>query len=447
MMRWGLYGTLLVGWLAIPSCRLPSTASPCRTDQDCPAGFRCDLVGGYCIGADAGNAASTCGTVQSYRDNFDDNAATDWWPWTDGDSMAVDEANGQLEFSFAVASTAAHWAGFTASLLTSLRGSALSIQLVDPVERNAAGSAELRFRVSNTDRVGFLQSLDGLWAEVVVGGNDSSTFLGTFEPATDSWWQVRESGNVVYFETSPDGTNWQARHQVPAPWFVDEGTIEMQVGCWADGMVAESVAFDNLNQHVPPAPWCPISSLRDDFSDATTSGPWEELPGNGCSVVEAATTLHVHTPDVTGTDCGVRSRHVYSVDASGVVIHIAAAPVQPGVFAGIHLLRDELGLWWEWGMEDGYLLAYGEKSYDPVFEQSARPVESFRWLRLRRSNGLLYFDARGDAPTDPWETIYSTPPPLSFDAVFVGIDVGAWDISATTADAHDAIFDHFNLPP
>ena len=44
------------------------------------------------------------------------------------------------------------------------------------------------------------------------------------------WWQLRESGNQVLFETSLDGNSFMMRASTPTPWFVGSGFIEFGAG-------------------------------------------------------------------------------------------------------------------------------------------------------------------------------------------------------------------------
>jgi hypothetical protein len=38
-----------------------------------------------------------------------------------------------------------------------------------------------------------------------------------YDPVAHQWWRIREAGTTVYFETSPDGSNWTVQHSVPTP--------------------------------------------------------------------------------------------------------------------------------------------------------------------------------------------------------------------------------------
>ena len=55
---------------------------------------------------------------------------------------------------------------------------------------------------------------------------------GPYDPSADLWWRLRESGGTLFFETSPDGKQWNVRSQGPDPIPLDDVTIDIGAGTY-----------------------------------------------------------------------------------------------------------------------------------------------------------------------------------------------------------------------
>jgi hypothetical protein len=45
-----------------------------------------------------------------------------------------------------------------------------------------------------------------------IGGTQTTLFTTAYSPAAHAWWRVRETGSIVFFDTSPDGATWTTRY-------------------------------------------------------------------------------------------------------------------------------------------------------------------------------------------------------------------------------------------
>lgn len=267
----------------------PSTAATaCQDDDDCPVHYVCS-IGQYCVevdaagvdrvaadgaapdrrapdasatdrsGADArrdSGAAAECGTTQVFNDDYADDRYDDMWSWTQCPASLVTATNSHLEIQFASPSTSGCFAAFSSSAPTDLRGSTLRIEVSDPVEHISNGLVFLSFETSEGNRVGFRQNVSQLWAEHRVGAVNHDTLLGSYDRTADRWWQLREQGGRIYFETSGDGTVWTWRHDVATPAFAAAALIYLMAGASGAWTASDLVVFDNLNAGLDVVPWC-----------------------------------------------------------------------------------------------------------------------------------------------------------------------------------------------
>jgi hypothetical protein len=66
----------------------------------------------------------------------------------------------------------------------------------------------------------------------------------------DDWWRIREEGGTLKLETSPEGTTWTPRVQMPAPGYVDAGYVELGMGSPDPVELNYTGALDDFN--LPP---------------------------------------------------------------------------------------------------------------------------------------------------------------------------------------------------
>jgi hypothetical protein len=74
-------------------------------------------------------------------------------------------------------------------------------------------------------------------------------YSAPYDPELHRWWRIRDHLGRTYWETSPDGTSWTTRYDVPNPTPVTALDVQLAVGC-DSGCTASTVRFDNYN--LPP---------------------------------------------------------------------------------------------------------------------------------------------------------------------------------------------------
>lgn len=473
MVNRRLDGVLLAGLLALTGCRLASPTT-CTRDDECPAGYRCSVLDSYCLADDAGvvardgavdaaidaaagdsaasdragidgSSAPPCGTVQVYQDEFDSDLLDGWWPF-DGSATTVAASGGRLLVEFSGGLTNGTYAGVSAQYLTDLRGNTLRIQLVDPVDNSEEASASFQFRYDDFTSFGLTQSGGMLFAENWVAGTLDQKALGTYDPATASWWQLREAAGRVNFETSADGVSWTWQHDIATPDYIDAGAINIVVGAWGGTMVHDLVAFDHLEHGLPPAAWCPASTWSDDFSDQLVDRLWLRLDSGGCQFSESSAALHLAAPAAASAYCAVTTWRGYSLIESSALAHVAAVTAQAGVSAALALWHEDTRTYWEFGLSAGQLYVFGDQAGSSLYAPADEPANNRRWLRIRHHAGALYFDARTDLAPD-WTTPFTTGNTGPLDELSIGLRLDLRDAVISSASPANAHFDHYNVSP
>jgi hypothetical protein len=69
---------------------------------------------------------------------------------------------------------------------------------------------------------------------------------GRYDPS-DLWWRLRESGGVLYFDTSMDGKTFQNRGSIPDPAPLDSVTVGLGAGENVDAGDAGEAEFRCYN--------------------------------------------------------------------------------------------------------------------------------------------------------------------------------------------------------
>lgn len=60
-------------------------------------------------------------------------------------------------------------------------------------------------------------------------------------PAAEDWWRLRESGGLLFWETSGDGQTWNVKRQMPAPFPVD--AVRVLIGVRTDTTMATPISI------------------------------------------------------------------------------------------------------------------------------------------------------------------------------------------------------------
>lgn len=187
--------------------------------------------------------------VDSLTDNFDDNSIdnTKWTTGSSGSGSSIAETNGQL-----VVTLPSNVTGFSFVDSNTLDLTNSSAIVECPTRPNATNGTEqaLQLRLNASNYVGFKLQPNSIEMAYSVGGTPNSTFI-TRDDRLQHWFKIRESGGTVYWETSPDRTNWTIQRSEAAAFDLSTVKVRLHGGCWQAVASPGTAAFDNFNLESP----------------------------------------------------------------------------------------------------------------------------------------------------------------------------------------------------
>jgi hypothetical protein len=269
--------------------------------------------------------ATVVGPISQLSDTFDsDTSSASIWAIGNlgtpfgpaAPSVLVAETNHQLAITPATNIDANTYSGYVSNNAYSLTGGAVFVQVLG----TASGeSGDTQFTIG-TDQNHFAQILvqNGLLYTQVYDGTfhvvgDAAGV--PYSPAVHAWWRFRESGGTLYFESSPDVSNWTALAGIPAPFATGAVYVNMSAGTWGSEPGESTAIFANLNNATATAA-SPSPSTADNLTIAAASSSTPSAP--------SISVTHVDTM-VTGSgynNYGTYGSHNQKVVANGHGIFI-----------------------------------------------------------------------------------------------------------------------------
>ncbi len=222
--------------------------------------------------------------------------------------------------------------------------------------------------------------------------------------------------------------------------------VELGAGTYQAENAPGEAHFDNLNGGVPSAGhWCAASSLQDDFNDNVIGPEWARgFATGGCSFAEqvgqAAMTLTSAGPN----ECAYVSSTSFDLTNDAAYTKMDQVPRTSVASTYAYLrARAENGDFVEMG-EAGSNLLCGQQ-LGGAFTNFCGSVPyngaTHLYMRLRASNGTLYWETSPDASN--WTMQFSKQSPIPLAPLDLSIGGG---VSAGVSNPGFARFDSFNLP-
>jgi hypothetical protein len=183
--------------------------------------------------------------VATLVDDFNDNTIdTALWPNSFGN---ISETGGKAHVAVDTGYNA-----FSSAKAYRLKNSRLVLEVFPPTlpdgSTEAWAQALIKSNVEGTD-LGFEVGIAGgaLVCFNRTGYYDPEAAYITYNATTHRWLRIREAGDQVMWDTSPDGHTWTNRRTVSSPAWVADGDLEVQlIAHRADG-TDNFVDFDNVN--------------------------------------------------------------------------------------------------------------------------------------------------------------------------------------------------------
>jgi hypothetical protein len=73
-----------------------------------------------------------------------------------------------------------------------------------------------------------------------VAGAVTSSYVA----ANEGWWRLRESGGILYWETSPDSTTWNIKRQTPTPF--PPTAVQVELGVSTNATMPNAISISTL---------------------------------------------------------------------------------------------------------------------------------------------------------------------------------------------------------
>ena len=189
--------------------------------------------------------------ASSFSDDFDDNQKSGAWyrGWFSGASP-IAETGGELRITCAAGADAS--SGYVSSSAYDLRGSAVSIEVIDSPAIGSGGYMALGVGRPNAETFFQFELKSGeVNIYIAVDDNWTSLWNGPYDAVAGRFLRIREAGGTMYFETSPDNQTFAAILEHPVSFPVSEVLVFALGGGYLPSAPL-SLAFDNLN--VAPGP-------------------------------------------------------------------------------------------------------------------------------------------------------------------------------------------------
>lgn len=132
---------------------------------------------------------------------------TNLWTAFTGGSATLSYGNGAT-CNFPASSTSSTDGDITSATTYDLTGSYASMQ-VPAVPANATSAdAQLQMKIDANNFLRFVKEGSTLYAQKKVVTVQATVASATYDPVAHLWWQIRESGGTIYWDTSKDGETW-----------------------------------------------------------------------------------------------------------------------------------------------------------------------------------------------------------------------------------------------
>ncbi|HEX2190103.1 MAG TPA: hypothetical protein VHG51_14445, partial [Longimicrobiaceae bacterium] len=142
-----------------------------------------------------------------------------------------------------------YYSGYYTMALHDLRGSQVSLEVLQTLNP-APGSftyLQAKYENSNDERLG-METVNGqLFAVYWVAGAKHTAASVAYSASQHRWWRIRERAGRTYFETSPDGCDWNVLADVSIAVRLDRLEITFGVGTEPATSNPGTAIFDNFN--------------------------------------------------------------------------------------------------------------------------------------------------------------------------------------------------------
>lgn len=347
-----------------------------------------------------------------------------------------------------VGCAAGAYSGVKSAQIWTLQDSSFTIQMPTVPAASTATSCYAQAMVLSTTagtRAGFeFSPLAGgtLSFRSDVGYFDAHAVTITYSAVDHKWVRIRESGGVLFWDTSPDGVDWTQRRSLAAPGWIDTDFCQVDLQAHRDSGVTDYAEYDYAGGSMQPVRQ-PVARMSDDFDDGVINTTlWA---GNYGTVAEAGGQARVSA--LAGVHSGFKTARTWTLIESQVIAELVKAPdASTSTTADCNLMVEGATagtrVGWELDVVNGILAARMDVGYfDGAAITVAYDPNEHRWLRIRHHLGEVFWYTSADGVL--WYALRSETAPawIATDAVAVEMHAyrnagatsyAAWDLFGAT---------------
>ncbi len=359
--------------------------------------------------ADAGSGRAECGTISRLQDSFEGSSLPGTWLAQQSGAYIDPPAvtGGKLRFGFhaGVPEDAAEYSVAFSQFSYDLRGDAVTVR-VDAVDSTWRGSLLVGEPGYQHPQIGIGTEGSSLVAWTLDPPTERVVFeTRRYDPTTDRYWRIRESGGGVEVETAGEDRQFAPFARLEYPAFPLDN-IYLALSAVSGGASDQNgaIEFDELNQEAEATPACPIADLVDSFDPPVPGRLWIDRSSAGCTFDGDGSLL---ASAQASSSCELASAKAYSIEEGGsLAVEIASFPSAAG--GSVELRLEDLDGDRVWiRRRDDVLRAeldVGESTIDDFCVASAVPSQ---WWRIRESGGDLVVETAPDGIAwDPRTTFH-----------------------------------------
>jgi hypothetical protein len=175
-------------------------------------------------------------------DDFSDNQrdTSKWYAW--GDAV---EVNGRVELR--PTGVGNNFTGYESASRFDLTDSEARLELVQALRRASGLGFDFEAIVDADHRV--VISVENGWVEAQqeVAGTLAYLAQDKYDPDVHRWLRLRERAGTTYWETSPDGVQWNVLHSAPNAMALNDVQFTFDAGCYTDVASPGMAVVDSFN--------------------------------------------------------------------------------------------------------------------------------------------------------------------------------------------------------
>lgn len=184
-------------------------------------------------------------------DDFDNNSLNNsLWGIVEEGSATHTEQNKQTEFDLPASATAASLAQLFSDNTYDMTGSGMYAQITEVPNPATHANLEFMFQVDASNSVRWVYEFGTLFAQRLVGGVVTTITSFAYNGSTHAWWRIRQSGGVIFWDTSTDGQNWTNRASWTHTFAITSGEVAITCYCYQNETNPGGAALDNFNLNV-----------------------------------------------------------------------------------------------------------------------------------------------------------------------------------------------------